>query len=73
MPTNESEKVRVKHVEAITNEIKTLRGWLDYLERDVTNDRGVIHAILITSINESCMKLIYNAGIANGASLIAGE
>lgn len=56
-----------KHIKAIEDEIKTLRGWLDYLERDITNKQGVISAVLTASINESCMKLIYNAGMANGA------
>lgn len=68
-----ADETRIKHVAQITEEIKTLRGWLDYLERDITNDKGVIHAVLITSINESCMKLIYNAGIANGAVLKESE
>lgn len=62
-------RTREKHIDAITSEIKSLHGWLDYLERDITNDKGVIHAILINLINESCMKLVYNAGIANGAAL----
>lgn len=66
-------ETKAKHIEAIASEIKVLRGWLDYLEKDITHDKGVIHAILLTSINESCMKLIYNAGIANGAVLKEGE
>ena len=58
---------RTKHLNAIESEIKSLRGWLDYLERDITNGRGVISAVLTEFINESCMKLVYNAGMANGA------
>lgn len=60
---------RTKHVDALKKEISSLRGWLDYLERDLSNERGVISVIIIQSISESCMKLTYNAGIANGAVL----
>lgn len=61
--------IRRKHVEAIAKEIKSLRGWLDYLERDIANNKGVIHALILLSISESCTKLVYSAGIANGATL----
>jgi hypothetical protein len=60
---------RDKHYELIRNEIKSLRGWLDYLERDLEHDKGVISAVVTQSISESCMKLTYNAGVANGAVL----
>jgi hypothetical protein len=60
---------RNKHVELLNKEIASMRGWLDFLERDLANDKGVIHALIIQSISESAMKLAYNAGIANGAVL----
>ena len=63
------DEVRKKHRQQIKDEIKMLRSWLDYLERDIEHDNGIIHAILINSIAESCTKLIYNAGISNGAAL----
>lgn len=44
-----------------------MRGWLDFLERDLENDKGVISAVVTQSISESSMKIIYNAGMANGA------
>ena len=62
-------ETRNKHVEKLKEEIRSLRGWLDYLERDLGNERGVISAVVIQSISESGMKLTYNAGIANGAAL----
>lgn len=68
MPTPEAD-VREKHRQAIKSEIKSMRDWLDYLERDIENDKGVIHVLIILSISESCTKLIYSAGIANGAEL----
>ena len=43
-----------KHVALLRTEIKSLRDWLDYLERDLNNDKGVISAIVITSISEIC-------------------
>ena len=63
------DEISEKHRQQIKDEIKSLRSWLDYLERDIENDHGVIHAILINSISESCMKIAYNAGISNGAAL----
>lgn len=69
-PTEQVDAVKQEHLKAIAGEIKSLRGWLDYLERDITTQhKGVVHALLLTSINESCMKLVYNAGIYNGAAL----
>jgi len=60
---------RDKHLEKLKKEISSMRGWLDFLERDLGNERGVISAVTIQSISESSMKLVYNAGIANGAVL----
>lgn len=58
-----------EHLKAITKEAKSLREWLDFLERDVNGKGGVISAVVLQSINESCMKLLYNAGMVNGATL----
>ena len=63
------DETRKKHMEKLKEEISSLRGWLDFLERDLSNEHGVISVIVIQSISESCMKLTYNAGIANGAVL----
>lgn len=63
---------RTKHLQKITKEIKSLRDWLTFLERDVegvTNEKGVIGAIVLTSISESCTSILYNAGIVNGTVL----
>lgn len=63
---------RTEHLNKITKEIKSLRGWLEFLERDVkgaTNDKNVISAIVLTSILESCTSILYNAGVVNGAVL----
>jgi hypothetical protein len=65
-------EIRTKHLQALDKEIRSMRGWLDYLEKDVTtvaDDRGVISAVLITSVSESAMKITYNAGIVNGTLL----
>ena len=60
---------RTKHIELLNKEIASMRGWLEVLERDLSNESGVISAVVVQSISESSMKLIYNAGIANGAVL----
>lgn len=62
-------ETRNKHIEKLKEEVDSMRGWLDYLVRDLSHERGVISAVVIQSISESSMKLIYNAGIANGAVL----
>jgi hypothetical protein len=61
-----AEEIRTKYLEQITKEIKSLRGWLDYLERDLTAANRVIPAILLTSIAESCTSIVYSAGVVNG-------
>lgn len=62
-------ETRNKHVETLRKEISSMRGWLDFLERDLSHEQGVISAIITQSISESCMKLTYNAGVVNGAVL----
>lgn len=67
-----AENVQTKHLELITKEIKSMRGWLEFLERHVAaveKEGGVIPAITLTSINESSNKIVYNAAIINGAVL----
>lgn len=67
-----AETVQVKHIDLITKEIKSMRGWLEFLERHVAaveKEGGVIPAITLTSINESSNKIVYNAAIINGAAL----
>lgn len=49
----------------LTKESRLLREWLDFLDRAIDNDGGVIHWALIFSINESCAKLTYLAGRVN--------
>lgn len=56
-----------KHAKSIREEIGSLRKWLEYLEQDI--DSGVIPAIVLMSISKSCSKLIYSAGMINGAEL----
>ena len=64
-----TETLHAKNVAAIVSEIKTLRNWLDYLERDIASEQGVISVVILKSINESSMNLIYSAGMDNGAAL----
>lgn len=70
-------EVRTKHLQSITEEIRSLRGWLDYLEKDLARDaageRGVISGVMLASIGESTTNLIYKAGILNGATLNDSE
>lgn len=61
--------LHAKNVAAIVSEIKTLRNWLDYLERDIASEQGVISVVILKSINESSMNLVYRAGMDNGAAL----
>jgi hypothetical protein len=60
-------------LQAITKEIGSLRGWLDFLERDLgrhaTGESGVISGVLLASIGDSCTNLLYYAGIVNGVAL----
>lgn len=70
--TTAESKCRSEHLQKITKEIKSLRGMLNFLERDVegvTNGKGVIGAIVLTSISEYCTSIVYNAGIVNGTVL----
>lgn len=70
MPTPETtitvEKTTVNQSRLdLAKESRLLREWLDFLDRDIDNNGGVIHAALILSINESCAKLTYLAGRVN--------
>lgn len=49
----------------LAKESRLLREWLDFLDRAIDNNGGVIHWVLIFSINESCAKLTYLAGRVN--------
>jgi hypothetical protein len=58
-----------EQLKLITKEAEALRKWLDFLDRDIAGKGGVISAVVLHSINESCMKLLYGAGMVNGATL----
>jgi hypothetical protein len=64
-----TETCRAAHVEKIRGNMKSLREWLDWLERDLQHEQGAISAVVLTSISEASMYLIYNAGIVNGTAL----
>ena len=70
MSTKTSDSFCTKQRALVMKEIELMRSWLDSLERQARED-GVIHAILLTYIAESSMRLIYGAAMNNGALISA--